>query len=573
MEIMRVTKIHLMRAILILCLICIYNQGWTQRAGTENLVDPGIEKYKIVTDRSRYIVGEDINFRVFNQGPESMKKTKWSSILYLELISPQGYSFAQAKYELDSLGVSSAIHVPADLASGLYYLKAYTRWMRNNGPETYSYLSVEIVNPCGRTVVPVDTTSTLSTISLGHAVDQSSGRFVSGSFTGHIKTRSPVSLNLKLSESMLSVDCCVSVIQKGMQKAQWESLAYINEHKGVRMNHLPETRGVSLVGKVEFPESGLPASYAVVYISIMENEREFYCNFTDSAGRFYFAFPDQYGENELFISASHHTHDPLKLFIDQDFCKEFLLLPSYPLDVDAHDLELIQEMSDNVQISKQYYPGLTPSSDTGSVVREFFYGNPTSVIRFDDFIKLPTMGEYFSEVTPQVSIRKSNHGARLRVLGDHPDLDIFPPLVMIDGVAIAKVESVLAVSPRLIKQIDIVEAPFIRGNITFGGIINIISRNNDLGFIDLPDSGLLAHYKMLNRNNPPKQSVLQLEQRLPDLRNTLYWNPQIELRPGENIIVNFTTADTQGEYEFVIRGYDVLGNYFEEAIPFKVDSF
>jgi len=561
-----------MRTILILCLICIYNQGWTQQAGTEDLVDPGIEKYKIVTDRSRYIVGEDINFRIFSQGPESMKKMKWSSVLYLELISPKGYSHTRTKFELDTSGVSSAIHVPENLASGLYYLKAYTRWMRNNGPETYSYLSVEIVNPYSRTVVLVDTTSTFSSISLGHAADQSSGRFVSGSFTGPLETRSPVSLNLKRNDSKLSVDCCVSVIRKGMQKAQWESLVCTSELSSERMAHLPETRGVSLAGKVEFSESGLPASYAVVYISMMENEREFFCNFADSAGRFHIAFPDQYGDNDLFISASHHTQDPLKIFIDQDFCKESLMLPSYPMDVDAEDLELIQEMSDNVQISVQYYPRLSPPSDTGSPVREFFYGDPASVIRFDDFIKLPTMEEYFSEVIPQVSIRKSNRGMRLRVLGDHPDLDIFPPLVMIDGVAIGKVESVLAVSPRLIKQIEIVEAPYIRGNITFGGIINIISRNDDLGFIDLPESGLLAHYKMFNRNNPHKHSIMPLEQRLPDLRNTLYWNPQIELRPGENKIINFTTADSQGEYELVIRGYDALGNYFEETIPFTVDS-
>jgi hypothetical protein len=215
-------------------------------------------------------------------------------------------------------------------------------------------------------------------------------------------------------------------------------------------------------------------------------------------------------------------------------------LPSYPLDVDAEDLELIREMSDNVQIGIQYYPGISLASDTAPPVRDFFYGDPTSVIRFDDFIKLPTMEEYFSEVTPQV--------------------------------AISKVESVLAVSPRLIKQIEIVEAPYIRGNITFGGIINIISRNDDLGFIDLPESGLLAHYKMFNRINPDKQSILPLEHGLPDLRNTLYWNPHVGLKPGENKIINFSTADTKGEYEAIIRGYDALGHYFEETIPFKVDS-
>lgn len=552
-------------------LICICSRGWTQQASNEDPVDPGIEKYKIVTDRSRYIVGEDIKFRVFNQSPESVKKMKWSSVLYLELISPQGYSHTQGKFELDSVGVSSAISIPENLASGLYYLKAYTLWMRNNGPETYSYLSVEIVNPDSRAVVPVDTTSAFSAINFGHAIDQSSERVFSGSISGSLETRSPVSLSLKSKESKLPLDCCISVIRKGIRKAQWESLACTEVLSIQWMNHLPETRGISLAGKVEFSESGLAAPYAVVYISTMDNEREFYCNFSDSTGRFHFAFPDQYGDQELFISASHQTQNSLTLFIDQDFCKEALLLPSYALDVDEEDLELIQELSDNVQISAQYYPTQSPQNDTGSTVREFFYGDPTSIIRFDDFIKLPTMEEYFSEVTPKVSLKKSNHGIKLRVLGGHPDLDVFPPLVMIDGVAIGKVESVLAVSPRLIKQIEIVEAPYIKGNITFGGIINIISRNNDLGFIDLPESGLLAQYKMFNQINPDTQSIPPLEQRLPDLRNTLYWNPHVELRPGEDKILNFITADTRGAYELIVRGYDTLGNYFEETIPFRVD--
>jgi len=554
-------------------LICICSLGRTQEAGTEVLGDSGMETYRIVSDRSMYIVGEEINFRVFNQSPQSIKMMEWSSVFYLELISPQGYSHSRAKFELGSNGVSSTIHVPGNLSSGIYYLKGYTRWMRNNGPETFVYLSVEIVNPYVRTVVPVDTASAFSNIRMVNHPKQNSEGFITGSLPGTVKTRTPISLNIEKSENIQSVDCCVSVIRKGMKKAQWVSSAFTSEKHNKSMDHLPETRGISLVGKVEFSESGLAAPYAVVYISMMENEREFYCNFTDSAGRFYFAFPDQYGDNEMFISASHHTQDQLKLFIDQDFCKESLLLPSYPLDVEVSDLELIREMSDNVQISAQYYAKLSSPKDTASTIRAYFYGDPTSVIRFDDFIKLPTMEEYFSEVTPQVSLRKSNTGARLRVLGDHPDLDIFPPLLMIDGVAIAKVESVLAVSPRLIKQIDIVEAPYIRGNITFGGIINIISRNDDLGFIDLPESGLLAHYKMYNKSHSGNRGIQAMDHQLPDLRNTLYWNPHLELIPGENKVLNFTSADTKGEYEVVIRGYDTLGHYFEETVPFTVDSY
>lgn len=63
-----------------------------------------------------------------------------------------------------------------------------------------------------------------------------------------------------------------------------------------------------------------------------------------------------------------------------------------------------------------------------------------------------------------------------------------------------------------------------------------------------------------------------MDHRFPDVRNTLYWDPHLELKPGENTIINFTSAYSKGEYEVVIKGYDDLGHYFEETIPFKVDS-
>jgi len=245
---MKATKIYPMRILLNICLICICSQGWTQQAGTEDPVGPDIERYTIVTDRGLYIVGEDINFRVFNHGLESMQKMKWSSVFYMELISPQGYSHSQAKFALDSTGVSSAIQVPENLPSGTYYLKGYTRWMRNNGPDTYAYLSVEIVNPYSKTMVPVDTVSDFSMTKMEHATKQTSEVFVSGNFTGAVETRSPVSLNLKRDLSELSVDCCVSVTRKGMQKTQWVSPVGTTEISSRRRDQLPETRGVSLVG-------------------------------------------------------------------------------------------------------------------------------------------------------------------------------------------------------------------------------------------------------------------------------------------------------------------------------------
>ena len=135
------------------------------------------------------------------------------------------------------------------------------------------------------------------------------------------------------------------------------------------------------------------------------------------------------------------------MLIDRDFSQDALQLPSYGIQLDDSLTAVITEMSVNAQISQQYYPQKVMIPEVDKSEDLFFYGRPTSIIDFDDFIKLPNLEEYFIEVVPQVAVRKSKGVRRLVLLGEHPDLAIYPPLLMIDGVAIFDVEAVLAVSP------------------------------------------------------------------------------------------------------------------------------
>ena len=159
---------------------------------------------------------------------------------------------------------------------------------------------------------------------------------------------------------------------------------------------------------------------------------------------------------------------------------------------------------------------------------------------------------------------------KFRVLGDHPDLDFYPPLLMIDGVAIFDVEAFLDISPRLIDRLEIVDAPYIKGNVTFGGIINIISRNNDMGSVDLPASGLLLNYHMLDGVVTGIHNPAPSDPRVPDMRNTLYWDPDVTLVEGERKNIKFFTGDAPGKYEVLIRGYGADGTYFQQEWDFGV---
>lgn len=528
----------------------------------------------LLTDRGYYISGETIKYRAFYRKPAESSDEAWSKILYVELIQPNGTPLVQSKLSLGAGGVDGTILIPEGLASGNYYLKAYTRWMRNCGPEGFVYTSLQIFDPYNEQVLPVDTLGWEAS-PVGSMLSKSglhpSTLLECSLAKESYGTREKLVADLRWTFPDAPVDLTISVAKSGLHGDQ----SYI--HPGCAVNLqgdseiLPENQGLSLTGQAVSLSDRTPAPYATIYVSVLGGDQDFFCNYSDSAGRFYFSFPEYAGERDLFVSTYHADIDELELLIDRDFSQDMLQLPSRAILLNDTLSELVTEMSVNAQVSQQYYPAKVVTPEKPSPDKYLFYGQPTSSISFDDFINLPTLEEYFVEVVPQVAVRRTGGVRRLVILGEHPDLSIYPPLLMIDGVAIFDVEAVFAVSPRLIDRVEIVNAPYVRGNVSFGGIISLISKNDDLGYIDLPSSGLLVNYQMLDL--PVSDTIAGgiLDSRLPDVRNTLYWNPGLEMDHESDQQISFLTADLKGEYEILIRGVDSTGKFLEKRIPFSVE--
>ena len=527
----------------------------------------------LLTDRGHYISGETINYKAFYRRPAESSDAAWSRVLYVELILPNGTPLVQSKVLLDT-STSGSLLIPEGLSSGSYYLKAYTRWMRNCGPENFVYTSLRIYDPYNEQVLPVDTlgweprqVETLLNQPEMHDSDMLECLLAKDRYG----TREEVVVDLNWNFSYAPANLTISVARSGLQGDQSYFRPGCSEDKQGASDILPETQGLSLTGQAISLSDRTSAPYATIYVSVLGGDRDFFCNYSDSAGRFYFSFPGYAGERDLFVSAYHSEIDDLELLIDRDFSQDALQLPSYPVRLNDTLTELITEMSVNAQVSQQYYPKQVLIQETQAPEELLFYGKPTSSIKFDDFVNLPTLEEYFVEVVPQVAVRRSGGVRRLVLQGEHPDLSIYPPLLMIDGVAIFDIEAVLAVSPRLIDRVEIVNAPYIRGNVSFGGIISLISKNNDLGYIDLPSSGLLVNYRMLDLSASDTIQYGIRDPRLPDVRNTLYWNPGLELNSTTGKRISFRTADLKGEYEILIRGIDSTGKYFEKRAGFRVE--
>ncbi|MDQ1085778.1 hypothetical protein [Siphonobacter sp. SORGH_AS_1065] len=104
------------------------------------------EKLYVHTDRSYYVVGESVWFKVYALNGQTHQSMDLSKVAYVELLDLSHGVVLQSKVSLKKGSGNGMLVLPATIQSGHYTLRAYTHWMKNFSPELYFEKTISIVN-------------------------------------------------------------------------------------------------------------------------------------------------------------------------------------------------------------------------------------------------------------------------------------------------------------------------------------------------------------------------------------------------------------------------------------------
>jgi hypothetical protein len=104
------------------------------------------EVINIHLGRETYISGESIWYKAYCFSNQANPSEFLSKAAYVELINEKYQPVLAQVLEINGNCGSSMMHLPDTLATGLYYLTAYTQWMRNFGKESFFSAPVFIYN-------------------------------------------------------------------------------------------------------------------------------------------------------------------------------------------------------------------------------------------------------------------------------------------------------------------------------------------------------------------------------------------------------------------------------------------
>jgi hypothetical protein len=512
----------------------------------------------VCTDRTLYITGEKILFSAFLINEDESQAADLSKILYCELITPDGNRVAGGKYHIENSSAQGCLAIPEGAITGIYYLKSYTRFMRNGSQYDYHFKKLKIINPYKNEVL---SGPEFKDNPLNEGTEEKNQQPVMPLSISTIKRvySCREQINLKIEGYTFAgplKKLCLSVIPE-MAFEAYDYRVDTSLISSGEIQYYPETRGISLSGRLMESGTGLPVQNALVNLSII-GDKDAMAIRTNASGQFYFALPGYSANKDLFLCSEDIPGISTEILIDNDFCSRPLSLPAPRFQLTEEEKETAFKMALNQKISS-VFPADTSVVESPETPKDIpFYGEPTEILKMDTYIDLPTIEEYFFELIGIVNIRKSEGRKHFRFISTRVEMTIYDPLVLIDWVAVNDAEKILAMLPRAIDRIELVNAPYIKGNITYGGIISFISRKNDFAGIDLPTSGTFINYKFLDDCSLIIPASAPLKN-IPDSRNTLYWNPDIQTDDKGSAEISFTAPDTPGEYIILLQGINHRG--------------
>ena len=552
--------------------------------------DGGIrEEGYLFTDRSLYVTNEPIRFsaRVFPRDPNGA--IAWSSIFYVELISPAGETLVSGKFSLRAQKSEGSLNIPSNVRTGNYFLRGYTRWMRNAGPAYYCYVPLKIVNPESPELMPDSGNESAEERLV--PVNARVGLVGISTQSEEIDRRDTLSFQISalLADESRTVSGCLSVVpahissplyslvtnqSNGSPKSVASRASRASQAPPVStgpLNYLPDRNGFTLSGRLmESGNRNRPIPDGTIHLSLLGNQPDYFVKQSDSLGRFALTLPERKGTMELFIQPDPEIDGKSEVRINREYDPRHIPIQGDPFQLSGEERRVAEIFARNLQLAQIYQPDHLASEDRELRDPLVFYGTPSRRILMDDFVLLPTLEEVIMNLVPGVLVVYRKNRTTLLIQSDNPGISLFDPLILIDGVPFFNLARVMSVSPARIRQIDVVDEVYVKGDMRFGGIINLISREGDMAGIDLPDQGVFIDMEgtALSSRSDEHESSQSINH--PDTRNTFLWDPDLILQSAEPATLSLEAPDYPGEYIILFRGFDEQGNYLEARSGFQI---
>lgn len=355
-------------------------------------------------------------------------------------------------------------------------------------------------------------------------------------------------------------------------KSSWIDWDAILSSKEPELRYHRETATHYIYGRLLDRTTLQPDTGQVLFLSVPGKNAAFRYAVTDRDGYFRFEVPVDQNYRDLVIQPEDNTRNN-NIRLESPFPEKYPQLTQAGHGIPAYEPAAGSKQEVNYQVMKIYgsekLPDTMPAASFVSGERRF-YGKPDIELVLADYIKLPVMHEVFFELMPGVFMKEKKGVYEISVF-DPVENRAYekPPVLFIDGVVVKDPAVIAGLDPELVERIDAVKSRYFIGEYLFFGLVNVITKAGDFSNVPLPDKAIRLAYQAFGKEKafsaPDYSGAGTKSSRIPDFRNTLFWDPAV--RPGNDgtTSVAFSTSDFRSGFKIVVMGITEGGSVFSTS--------
>jgi hypothetical protein len=527
------------------------------------------EKVHLHTDRAFYYKGDQVLFKAYFNYKNPDLKRELSRILYVDLISANRDLIIQKKYKIENGQVVGELYLPDTLNQNEYYLRAYTNWNRNYGPDTYFVQSLPVLGNLDRISTVEEGDFFNTTIKVDFSTDKSSygtREKVKVDFKVYDENGSPIAANLSVSvrDSYFSPD----VIQRPSITTSLQ-LKDIPPSLNTEKFTYPIEREWNVNGRF-LNEKGKPTAVPfTVYLNNFEGMLEME---TDNDGNFVLEDLDFYGPVDFAFLALDKRGNAFGSFELTPRLNPPFFIPEnikFPKITETKE-SVFYELDEEAVIPLEQ---VLVEEDKNTSNSKAIYGTPDYTVKGENLNRNGTITDLLMSLKSQVPGLTVTTTLEIRIRGGATSSNLsMEPLVMIDGAPMPAgpgfraADNIASINPNDIDRIEVVSRmSSMMGDLGRNGVIAIYlkrggsqmpllsSSTPGLNSIIIDGFGLAGNFIPFDYEK--EEEAPEIDQRV-----TLYWNPFIVTdNESGKFSFEFFTNDSPGAKIIEVEGISIEG--------------
>jgi len=534
------------------------------------------ERVYLQTDKQTYLAGELLWFKLITTTIDG-KPSSLSKVAYVELLDESKFH-VQIKIDIANGIGEGWMVLPAMLSTGYYRIVAYTRYMRNEGTDIFFEKNVAVINTFTNEDKSKDDVSSTASVS---SVQSKINNTISVT-TDHIayprRGGAKVLLN-NLPENIHTLS--VSIAGKDLFSmygkndiSQWCNNIGSGVKKTFSHKYLPEYEGHIVSGNLVNVETG-QIEYdkdVIPFISYIGDKIRFFTGQINEDGNVLFYTKRVDGTKEISTSVQSISGKSYRVDVEPPFETQHSKKGLQRLVLDSAYKHQLLDRSVALQALYTYTNDFLNQFEQDDA---YFSYKPQNSYLLDEYTRFVTMEDVITEFVNQVRIRKTQGKSYISLYREDIGFSTGNSLVLLDGVPVLDHTIILKYNPILVRKLDVYYDRYVLGGQVFDGIISFYTYNLNYPELEVDRSTQFFDYEGTQSHRPFYMPVYNTESerqnRLPDFRHTLYWNPYLVTDGSKSLSLPFYTSDLSGNYTVKVEGLTTDGKVIEGVSEFKVE--